>query len=573
MFSIYYNKNNNSKLFEHLEKTEFQNVQNFVPLYLNYFNLDEKNYNSINLNQKYSISSIVKQQSNNCFKITCLDNSSNKIKVDSFFKFSPLLDPVKFMVGKYKNITKEKLTSLPQLTDNNVHAKVLDKNNSAYVDSFFSYLTSQLLHKGGFSHGLDFYGSFLGIKNDLKLNVYDDLEYLFDSDFFHKQKNKLFDMDDVDEERLLEGDTRNYRKKIVVESEDINLDIQSIDNNFMGEVFKLTHENLEKHNNELQEEYSVINNVKEENDNKSEKRTSSTCSSRTSHTSNEEESENEESDESIESCENSQMSEYSSLSEENIYAIIKNFPVQIICLEKMEDTLDSLLDEDDSNKNEKLNNKEWASCLFQIIMILITYQKVFDFTHNDLHTNNIMYQHTDKKFINYKYNNVYYRVPTYGKIYKIIDFGRAIYTFNKKIICSDSYHPKGDAATQYNFEPYFNEKKPRLKPNKSFDLCRLACSLYDFFVDDVENEHKIKNPVAKLIIKWTKDDKGRNILYKNNGDERYPDFKLYKMIVRTVHNHNPESELSNPLFTSYLSSKRKIKKGKIINIDNMESLC
>ena len=380
-------------------------------------------------------------------------------------------------------------------------------------------------------------------------------------------------MDDVDEERLLEGDTRNYRKQIVVESEDINLDVQSIDNNFMEEVFKLTHENLEKHNNELQEEYSIINNENQENDNKSEKRTNSTCSSRTSHTSNEEEDEeNEESEESIESCENSQMSEYSSLSEENIYAIIKNFPVQIICLEKMEDTLDSLLDDEDNNKNEKLNKKEWASCLFQIIMILITYQKVFDFTHNDLHTNNIMYQQTDKNFINYKYNNVYYRVPTYGKIYKIIDFGRAIYTFNKKVICSDSYHPKGDAATQYNFEPYFNEKKPRLKPNKSFDLCRLACSLYDFFVDDVENENKIKNPVAKLIIKWTKDDKGRNILYKNNGDERYPDFKLYKMIVRTVHNHIPESELNNPLFSSYVSSKRKIKKGKIINIDKMEEM-
>ena len=101
----------------------------------------------------------------------------------------------------------------------------------------------------------------------------------------------------------------------------------------------LTHENLEKHNNELQEEYSVINNVKEENDNKSEKRTSSTCSSRTSHTSNGGRGvkKMKMSDESsLESCENSQMSEYSSLSEENIYAIIKNFPVQIICLEKMD---------------------------------------------------------------------------------------------------------------------------------------------------------------------------------------------------------------------------------------------
>ena len=32
----------------------------------------------------------------------------------------------------------------------------------------------------------------------------------------------------------------------------------------------------------------------------------------------------------------------------------------------------------------------------------------------------------------------------------------------------------------------------------------------------------------------------KNILYKKNGDERYPDFKLYKMIARTVHNHTPE---------------------------------
>ena len=29
------------------------------------------------------------------------------------------------------------------------------------------------------------------------------------------------------------------------------------------------------------------------------------------------------------------------------------------------------------DENESLSNKEWASCLFQIIMILITYQKIF----------------------------------------------------------------------------------------------------------------------------------------------------------------------------------------------------
>ena len=37
------------------------------------------------------------------------------------------------------------------------------------------------------------------------------------------------------------------------------------------------------------------------------------------------------------------------------------------------------------------------------------------------------------------------------------------------------------------------------------------------------------------------DDNGKNILYKKNGEERYPNFKLYKMIARIVHNHTPEN--------------------------------
>ena len=60
---------------------------------------------------------------------------------------------------------------------------------------------------------------------------------------------------------------------------------------------------------------------------------------------------------------------------------------------KMESTLDELL------KIMKLNNKEWESCLLQIIMILLTYQKAFNFTHNDLHTNNIIFNRTEKNIL------------------------------------------------------------------------------------------------------------------------------------------------------------------------------
>ena len=85
---------------------------------------------------------------------------------------------------------------------------------------------------------------------------------------------------------------------------------------------------------------------------------------------------------------------------------------------------------------------------------------MFDLTHNDLHTNNVMYKKTDKTYLYYRYKGDFYKVPTHGRIYKIIDFGRAIYRYKGKRICSDSFHPKGDASTQYNCEPYLNENKP-----------------------------------------------------------------------------------------------------------------
>ena len=206
------------------------------------------------------------------------------------------------------------------------------------------------------------------------------------------------------------------------------------------------------------------------------------------------------------------------------------------------------------------------------MMILITYQKMFSFTHNDLHTNNVMYIPTNKKFIYYTYKKKTYKVPTFGKIYKLIDFGRAIYKFNGKLFCSDSFQNGEDAATQYNAEPYFNDKKPRLEPNFSFDLCRLACSIFDYIVDDFDTIKTETSPLVKLIIEWCIDDNGINILYKNNGVERYPDFKLYKMIVRCVHNHTPHSQLDRKEFSKYLILNKNIPKNEfIINIDELPS--
>jgi hypothetical protein len=152
-------------------------------------------------------------------------------------------------------------------------------------------------------------------------------------------------------------------------------------------------------------------------------------------------------------------------------------------------------------------------------------------------------------------------VPTFGRLFKIIDFGRAIYRFQGQLMCSDSYNADGDAFTQYNSEPFLNPLKPRIDPNPSFDLCRLGCALFDFLVDDLDDVKKIMkaSAIKKLMLSWCLDDQGRNVLYKSNGDERYPDFKLYKMIARTVHNHTPLKVLQNVCFQQFRVALKKIK--------------
>ena len=204
-----YCKRKNNNLFSSLEKHEISKVQNYIPVYKKFFSLNTTNFNSINLNHKYNLEDIIEKCSEN--KYTCkIVHGKNTIKRESFFKFSPLLDPIKFMIGRY-DISKN-LFKLPTLNKNDSIKKIRDPDNSAYVDGFFSYLTSQLLHTHNFIHGTDFYGSFIGIKNNFHYNIFDDFDYLNESQFFHKNLDKLFKIEEGNRE-IFYGNSRNCKKK------------------------------------------------------------------------------------------------------------------------------------------------------------------------------------------------------------------------------------------------------------------------------------------------------------------------------------------------------------------------
>ena len=620
--SVNYQKRKNTNLFNQFQTNKninLTNVQNYIPIYDRFFSLNNTNWNAINLNQQWSISDIKdskkkKNDDENEHVFTCKlkninDDDDFTTTQNVFIKMAPLLDPFKYVVGKY-NHTDPQLFNLPSFDKTaKIHPKLDDPNNSAFVDGFFSFLSSKLLHEHKFIHGLDYYGSFLAIKNDYKINIIDDIDYLIQSEFFVKQQNVLFKVEDYTH-LITNNDPKPLQPLKISSSLKSVASITSIDESIFENIFENTFEKntfekntIEKNTFEKNEthislidlknlgvdlvditnssEFDVTNQKKTES-----LKSGSTCSSRTSHTNDNELSDSDsdsnqedelqsdninsdtrdEAKDGDDECEDEESE--SSIEEETLTLTFSKFPVQVICMEQCENTFDYLI------MNGELTDDEWFSALMQIIMILITYQKMFLFTHNDLHTNNVMYIPTNKKFIYYTFKKQTYKVPTFGKIYKIIDFGRAIYKLNGKILCSDSFKTGGDAATQYNTEPYFNDKKPRLEPNYSFDLCRLACSIFDYVVDDFET---IKNmnecsPLVKLIVEWCVDDNGVNVLYKNNGVERYPDFKLYKMIARFVHKHTPVDQLDRKEFSKFIVSNKNIGKNEtIINIDELPS--
>ena len=580
-----YRKNNNKQLFETISNTEtlnMTNIQNYFPLYNQFFDLNSNNYNAINLNNSYKLEAITDKINYNKFLGIICDICNNVCSKNIFIKFSPLIDPVKYMLGKYDN--SYNILELPKFYNTNhinnnsdyhkKYKKILDPNNSAYIDGFFSFLSSCLLNNYSFYNGLNYYGAFLGIKNNFKVNISEDLEFLNESEHFHKHRNNLFTIEASEKMKNIFGKTNKYKKSLLINTpsnneiniediiedltEDLNTNLNITNLNKLEEPclenksliqqeLELTYENLDILD-KLSTKSSNYNTSKNETTN------SESCSSRSSNT------------ESLDTntTESDESSSEESYSDEEIFCSIDKFPVKIIVLECCENTLDSYI------SSKKIKDDEWESIILQILFTLITYQKVFHFTHNDLHTNNIVYVVTEKKYLYYKFNNSHYKVPTFGKIYKIIDFGRAIYKFKNKFMCSDSYSQDGDAATQYNCEPYLNENKPRLDPNYSFDLCRLGCSLFDYFIDDLEDIKKLKSPIKKLMIEWVFDDKNKNILYKNDGSERYPDFKLYKMIARNVHKHTPQNVLKKPLFENYIIAKKKINNPEaIFNIDDL----
>lgn len=228
-----------------------------------------------------------------------------------------------------------------------------------------------------------------------------------------------------------------------------------------------------------------------------------------------------------------------------MYICLENYPVNYCFMEKLSKTLEDYLEEEIGH----LKNEEWYAIFFQLAYGLAVANKLLDFVHNDLHECNVMFQETEEEFIYYTIHNNTYRIPTYGKIVKIIDFARSTIKFADKWIISNHYEEDHEAYGIYDLPNNKGKYESNdNKPNPSFDLIRFFTTIAPYLEDN-------NDEVYDFIYKWSyDDDKERNMIDEDN------EFELYITIAHTCHNCVPSEFLKDIKFTELFGFNDNIPK-------------
>jgi len=588
----------NNDILENL-KNEFnkniniRNIQTYFPIMSLFFEFYNNSTTNFILNSNFLVKDLIEPIEQKkldsyikfFFKASILNQNNNEtFEKDIFIKILPILNISQTMMDEYKLDN----SILPNIFSSLTSKKINNYNNSAYIDSFFSYLGSILTEQGKCPTFPLFYGTFSGIADEFKHDISEDYNSIKNTSWFRKNINTKFKIHNIDLDR---SDNKSFKKTNINDMcQDIDdiLNDETLDEN--TESLDVNNESLDENNESLDENTESLyenNESLDENNESLDENTESLDENTESldenndsldENNNESDENNEDSDDNkniiplkddsildIEidniSFDEINLSNYDklsinsgsniSLSDSEIYEInyccIENYPVQINCIEKLEYTLDNYIE----NTKNNIHEVEWKSILFQICFGLSIAQKQYDFVHNDLHSSNIMFKKTELEFLYYNFKGNCFKIPTFGKITKIIDFGRATFNYKNKVFFSDVFKKHGDAEGQYSY-PYLNNlKNCKIKPNKSFDLSRLATTIIEHFDED--------SNIYRLLKLWCMDKYGNFLM---NLDD---DFNLYRIIAKNVKSAVPKNQINKLIFKEFLIEKEDIKNEYIYN--------
>lgn len=513
----------------------FHSLQTYFPTLGKLFRITKHQSHQIWLDSKYRMTSLdISGTSGRCelgltANIDTSGESTTSLHKTGFLKVTHLLDPIRWMKGEY---SLPKQTGLPwhSRTWSAAWTKLQDPCNQAYTEVVASYALSRLRDLNISPHFNEFYGAFCARADLYRYNLTEEFKSFRNNRWFwHGQKRGL------------------YRLHVTRANDEASV-TEDVMNEILKEPSEYTDISESESDSESEEEVDV--DIVEDVD------IASLHSEEVSE---------------ISFADEDQTTEESELEDEyRIYSEIADFPVMMIGLENNKGTMDSLLD-DYSLVGSSPGTEEWeltwSAWIFQVMAALSVAQAIIGFTHNDLHTNNIVWSETEEEFLYYtKLSGEVFKVPTYGKLFRIIDFGRSIFSINGQRFFSDDFKAGNDADGQYCFKPLHPKPINEVLPNPSFDLARLAVSLFDALFPDppedldggkeLSSEEGLEmmetvSPLYNTLWSWMIDDEGRNILVEASGEERFPDFDLYKHIASSVHNAVPAQQFSSPAFDRF----------------------
>jgi hypothetical protein len=493
-----------------LKINELQLYFPILAIYFYYHNT-KNSHKIIDINRRYYLKNINKcvyekyYHMNKIFNCQIYDKIKNtSLNKELFCKIIPILDPLHFMMNNYNNHIKRNQL-LPSNYNYNTSIKINDLNNSAYIDVFLSFLLSELTIKEILPSFPIFYSTLNGIIEEYKFDLSNDYSVVKYDKTFLKYYKKIFTLD------VYISDSEDQDSE---NSDSENPDSEKPDSE------KPDSENSDSENSDSE------NSDSENSDSENKDSENSDSESNISYSTNS-------------SCDNN-----------DYISNIKNLPVQLLFIEKLDGTIEDFL----HNDVDKINIDLFESCLFQVIFALTYLQKHLKFTHNDLHINNVMYSKTKKKYLYYKYNNLYFKIPTHGYIFKIIDFGRSIFTYKKRLFFNDSFYKYGEAEGQYsspNNHLLFINKNDIIEPNFNFDLCRLAITIFDEIYINKKTKY---NDNIELFIQFCNE----LTLNKDNNSlkELDDDFDMYIIIAKEACNAIPHVKLLHKIFEKYRVKKK-----------------
>ena len=580
-----------------ISENEINNFSNYTHLQryhpaLDLFNIPDSyiSHKNAELPSKYYIDSWIKPDESRAkiWDTTRRYYSGDDITIASepcktFVKTVHLLNPIDLIKEKY-TVPAHPLLPQSENTWKKTLTKLHSHNNQAYVDTVANFVLSRFRELNLTPHCILHYGATTGISNSYQFNIsqeYDtyrqcrwfwkgmkshsarltvirgdkDIDEISNFEEIYKNITTCpFDDNDNNDDNDNEGNIPELEPIITTESD--NSDIESVKS-----IKSITFDNIE-------EEAENVKDIFEIN-----KKITNSVSLKDSDSGSDSKSESnttiaDDSDE-YESVTNSTESVELDI---DICIEIPNMPVILIYQEAQDGVMDDLLDEEEIDGHECGSQgweARWIAWLFQVIAALTFLQQTICFTHNDLHSNNIVWRATDIKFLYYKAKDgTIWRVPTFGKIFSIIDFGRSIFRLGKHLWVSDDHWPDQEAGDQYNFGPFFDHSKPKHSPNPSFDLSRLAISLIDGLFDEMperkkgkgisimsqEGDWKVfetKSPLYNLLWGWTVNKDGATVYEDKDGNEKYDGFDLYIRIAQDVNSAIPKDQVHKPIFQQY----------------------